>query len=451
LFSRRLVHNRTAAVLAAAFCGFAPPMISHANAHANFVFAPLIPLIIDRVLRLAEGRGVRRDGIVLGLLVAYQIYLGEELLLLAAIGMALYTLGYTLTESARARAAIPPLTQGLGLGAALALALTGPALYWQFRGPGSYRDPFFYSWRNLPHDFVTFPSQSLIGHGAMAGSFYSWTEQNALFGRPLTVLAAALAILLWRHTAARAATVMTLSAALLSMGPNIPLPGGRTMPGPWRLLAHQTPFDSILITRLSLICVPGLAILLAVAVERLLTTQTDRRARLAGFAALAVALIPILPTPYPVITRPQPPALITSGHWRSWVRPGHTLVIAPLPSGLRTDPQDWAVEADLGFALAGGYFRGPDATGEHALYTSIPRPTSQLFDQVQSTDQPVAADPTNQAAIATDLDYWHADALMIDPTAAQEPLRQTIEGLLGRPPQLIDGVLIWRVADSGQS
>jgi dolichyl-phosphate beta-glucosyltransferase len=452
LFSRRLVQHRAAAVVAAAFCGFAPPVLSHANAHANFVFAPLIPLIIDRTLRLAGGHRVRRDGIVLGLLAAYQIYLGEEILLITGIGMVLYAIGYALTRPATARHVIRPLTRGFGLGAAVALTLTAPALYWQFRGPGSYGNAIYggYNPGNPPRDFVAFPSQSLVGHGRMAGSFNSWTEQNALFGRPLIVLGAALAILLWKHTTARAATVMTLGAALLSMGPTIPLPGGRSVPGPWRMLAERPLFDSILVTRLSLICVPGLAILLAVAVERL-STQTDRRVQLAGFGSLAAALVPILPTPYPVTTRPQPPALITTGDWHSYVRPGHTLVIAPLPSGFRTDPQDWAVRADLGFALAGGYFRGPDPTGKQALYTSIPRPTAELFDQVQKTGQPIQPDPTNQAAIRTDLDYWRADALMIDPTAAQEPLRRTIEGLLGRPPELVDGVLIWRLADSGQT
>jgi dolichyl-phosphate beta-glucosyltransferase len=166
-----------------------------------------------------------------------------------------------------------------------------------------------------------------------------------------------------------------------------------------------------------------------------------------GLGSVGVALVPLVPTPYPVVARPQVPQFISSGDWRSFVRPGHTLVVAPLPWAYRASPMLWAERAGMGFALAGGYFRGPDSTGNYALFTSIPRPTSQLFEAVQSSGRPVAPDPTNQAAIQADLAYWQADALMIDPSAAQEPLRQTIQDLLGRPAATIDGVSVWRMVD----
>ncbi|MFJ5798600.1 hypothetical protein ACIQC6_09935 [Streptomyces decoyicus] len=71
-------------------------MISHANAHPNFAVLFMMPLIIDRLLRLCGARGHHggghdsggtpgrrtvRDGVVLGLLLTYQIFLGEEALL----------------------------------------------------------------------------------------------------------------------------------------------------------------------------------------------------------------------------------------------------------------------------------------------------------------------------------------------------------------------------------
>ena len=39
-------------------------MISHANAHPNFVILFMIPLIVERALRLCEGTRVVRDGVV---------------------------------------------------------------------------------------------------------------------------------------------------------------------------------------------------------------------------------------------------------------------------------------------------------------------------------------------------------------------------------------------------
>ena len=41
-------------------------MVSHANGHPNFVAQFLVPLIVDRVLRLAQGHRPVRDGVVLG-------------------------------------------------------------------------------------------------------------------------------------------------------------------------------------------------------------------------------------------------------------------------------------------------------------------------------------------------------------------------------------------------
>lgn len=56
LIARRLVRNRWAAALGAALAAFAPPMISHGNAHPNFLVLFMIPVIIDRALRLCEGK-----------------------------------------------------------------------------------------------------------------------------------------------------------------------------------------------------------------------------------------------------------------------------------------------------------------------------------------------------------------------------------------------------------
>ncbi|MEV5568107.1 dolichyl-phosphate beta-glucosyltransferase, partial [Streptomyces sp. NPDC052196] len=58
LFARRVTENRWAAGLGGALAAFAPPMISHGNAHPNFCVLFMLPLIIDRALRLCEGRDV---------------------------------------------------------------------------------------------------------------------------------------------------------------------------------------------------------------------------------------------------------------------------------------------------------------------------------------------------------------------------------------------------------
>ena len=76
-------------------------MVSHANGHPNFVAQFLVPVIVDRVLRLAEGRRPVRDGVVLGLLAAWQVLIGEEVLLLTAVGLVIGGLVYVAHGRAR--------------------------------------------------------------------------------------------------------------------------------------------------------------------------------------------------------------------------------------------------------------------------------------------------------------------------------------------------------------
>lgn len=121
LIVKRLVRQRAAAFAGAALAAFAPPMISHANAHPNFVVLFMIAPIIDRALRLTTGERVTRDGIVLGLMAAYQFFLGEEPLLLAALGMLLFAVAYGAVRPAVARKAVRPLLNGSAIAAAVCL------------------------------------------------------------------------------------------------------------------------------------------------------------------------------------------------------------------------------------------------------------------------------------------------------------------------------------------
>ncbi|MEV4810311.1 hypothetical protein AB0J96_10755, partial [Micromonospora avicenniae] len=75
VLSRHLVRSRAAAFVGGAFLGFAPGIVHHANGQPNFVSNFLLPLIVSRVLRLGEPGRWRRNGLALGLLVAYQIFI----------------------------------------------------------------------------------------------------------------------------------------------------------------------------------------------------------------------------------------------------------------------------------------------------------------------------------------------------------------------------------------
>ena len=89
------------------------------------------PLIVDRVLRLVARRPPVRDGVMLGLLAAWQVFIGEEALLLAAIGTGRRRRGPRGPGALDLRRLLP----GLAIGAAVCLAIVAIPLWWQFAGP----------------------------------------------------------------------------------------------------------------------------------------------------------------------------------------------------------------------------------------------------------------------------------------------------------------------------
>ncbi|MGX6601380.1 hypothetical protein ACWKSP_04450 [Micromonosporaceae bacterium Da 78-11] len=82
--ARHLVRSRGAAFVGAALAGFAPGVVHHANGRPNFVTNFLLPLLVVRVLTLGAGGHRVRDGLVLAVLVTWQLFSSEELLLITA-------------------------------------------------------------------------------------------------------------------------------------------------------------------------------------------------------------------------------------------------------------------------------------------------------------------------------------------------------------------------------
>ncbi|RDG30383.1 dolichyl-phosphate beta-glucosyltransferase, partial [Streptomyces corynorhini] len=288
LFARRLTRNRPAAAVGAALAAFAPPMMSHANAHPNFLALFMIPVIIDRTLRLcdagkgrnggagADGTKVVRDGVLLGLLAAYQVFLGEEPLLIAAMGTLLFVGAYGVVRRDVARAALRPLLRGVGWALLVCLPLVAFPLGWQFFGPQSYHSVLHGdNAGNSPLAFLEFSGRALFGDETTAdGLAMNRTEQNAFYGWPLISLAVGLVVWLWRLTVVRALAFTALAAALLSLGPKVRIPfTDVVLPGPWRALAHQPLFESVIESRVAMICAPALGALLALAVDRLVDAR----------------------------------------------------------------------------------------------------------------------------------------------------------------------------------
>ncbi|MFD4143544.1 dolichyl-phosphate beta-glucosyltransferase [Streptomyces sp. NPDC058572] len=447
LIARRLVANRWAAALGGAFAAFAPPMISHGNAHPNFLVLFMIPLIVDRTLRLCEGRNVVRDGVLLGLFATYQIFLGEEPLLLAAVGMLLFALSYALARRDVARASWRPLLRGIGIALLVCAPLVAFPLGWQFFGPQSYKSVLHGdNAGNSPLAFLQLSGRALMGSDAGADPLaMNRTEQNAFYGWPLIALATAIVIRLWRLALVKALAFTAVAAALLSLGPKFRIPyTDIVLTGPWRGLAHQPLFESVIESRVAMICAPVLGVLLALAADRLAAPR-ERLMRAAGFAVLAAALIPVVPTPYPVRERIEIPAFIEHGAYRRYLAAGESLVAVPLPSPGSAEALHWQSSTGLDFKVAGGYFNGPWGPDRIGIYGATPRHTSNLLGEVRNTGRVPEIGPNWQAQARADLAAWKAGVVVLAPQYNDGPLYDAVSKLIGRPGERVAGVWVWDV------
>ncbi|MER5768036.1 dolichyl-phosphate beta-glucosyltransferase [Streptomyces sp. NPDC001985] len=453
LIGRHLVTSRWAAATGAAFAAFAPPMISHGNAHPNFLVLFMIPVIVDRALRLCEGRHVVRDGVLLGLFATYQIFLGEEPLLLAAMGMVFFALGYAVVRRDVARAVRRPLARGVLIGLAVCLPLVAFPLGWQFFGPQSYTHVMHgANTHNSPLAFVEFAGRSLMGSDAQADPLaMNRTEQNAFFGWPVLALVAAITVWLWRLALVKALAFTALVAAFLSLGVNFRLPGTDVvLPGPWSLLAELPLLESVIESRVAMICAPVFGMLLALAVDRI-AVAGDRSLRAAGVVTVAAALLPVLPTPYPVRERTPVPEFITEGMYRPYLAEGESVVTVPLPDPSNADALYWQSSTGMGFPVAGGYFNGPWGPDRVGIYGSTPRHTSNLLGEVRGSGKVPEIGPDWQRQAREDLAAWRAGVVVLPAQHHEEALYTTVEKLLGRAGEKVGGVWVWDVGRTAGS
>ncbi|AGZ40395.1 hypothetical protein [Actinoplanes friuliensis] len=453
VLSRHLVTSRAAAWIGGLWCGFAPAMVSHANGHINFVSLFVVPFIVLQVLRLREPGRVVRGGIILGLLVVLQVFINEETLLFTALTLGVFVIAYAALAWRTAVGYVRRMAAGLGVAIVTALVPLAYPLYFQFTGPQSYSGQPF-----EPGKFVTdllalgaYARQSLAGNGAIARALsVSPTEDNTFFGVPMLVMIVVSVVLLWRNIAARSAAIAGLVLLIISMGPELRVGGYNTgIPLPFALIAHVPIIDLVSVTRFGMVPATIIGLLLALAADR--APLLPHRKRVAFGIGLALAIVPVLPKPLPVVTADPLPPFIAQQMWRDYVPGNRTLVTVPLPevttgrAGMR-----WFALSGLDYSVPRGYFMGPanppaDKTGS---WNAAPRPTSDLLRIAGAYGRmPVVTGADRRAAI-TDLTYWRAAVVVLVPGTPNHDLLQTlVSDLLEKEPQQVGGVQVWDVRD----
>ncbi|WP_249998322.1 glycosyltransferase 87 family protein [Actinoplanes sp. M2I2] len=437
VLQRFVVRSRAAAFAGGALAGFAPGVVHHANGQPNFVSNFLLPLIVAAVFGLGAGRRWLRDGVVLGLLVTWQLFINEELLLATALACGLATILIAVFRPAGARRRAPAFLRGLGVTAVVAGALCAYPIAFQFHGPQSFAGlPLFTHWGEDPVTYLTFSRDTLAG-SPLGEAAQGVTEQNSWFGWPLTVVLLVLAVALWRSSVpARVATLVAAVFAVLSLGPVLRFGGEETAHrGPLGLLPEGLPlFDLLMPSRLTYVVIGAAVLLVAVAWDRLRPTRF----------LVAAALVPLIPTPVPAMPERPAPEFVTSGAWREYVRPGGTLVPVPLPSNwLGRDTLGWSAQARHEFAVPEGYFLGPGPDGVGRMGPATVSRTTQLVIETYRTRTAPALPESHRAAVRADLARWHGEAVVMRAEAFNLPLRSLVSQVYG-PPETVRDVWLWK-------
>ena len=330
---RHLLRNRSAAMIGGVLGGFAPAMVAHAQGDLARVAQFLVPFLIWRAIRLREpGRAVA-NGVILGLLVAWQAFLDEQLLLLVALGGLVFLVAYAIFQAAQekpswARIGGPVLAflRGLGVAAAVAAILLAYPLWVQVFGmPGQVTPRPDRTGVDLL-SYVAFPTPSLatwpVGTLHHARRF---TEQNTFYGWPLLILL--MGSVWWmRGITVRAIAATVAVLAVLSLGREVTLSGKPAhIPGPWRWVGELPLLRSVPAVDVALAVLPLVVLLFALFADWGITMarqEADRFTTLAWYGLLMAVLVPIAPTPveaagvagpaWRTVTLAAPPGIVTA-------------------------------------------------------------------------------------------------------------------------------------------
>jgi dolichyl-phosphate beta-glucosyltransferase len=258
---------------------------------------------------------------------------------------------------------------------------------------------------------------------------------------------------LWHRVVAKALAATIAVFVLFSLGPTL-LAAERNLgiPLPWILVHRIPPLDSVLPTRFGMVVIPLFGAVLAMIIDRIGQLKDSAQqafpVRRTGYLAVALALVPMIPTPIPADPVPGTPSFIMSGAWKDYVPAGHTLV--PVPDTSPDDPlaMVWLAESDGDFAIPGGYFIGPARNGRGVYGADPVRPTQALLkDVAQHGYAPLVTDEMRRQ-LREDLAFWKASVLVMpDNIRYAENVRSFVNELTGQTGTRVQDVTVWRTLD----
>jgi hypothetical protein len=446
---RRYVPNHGAAAAGGLVYGFSPAMIRHAH-HPNLILVFLLPLLlvlVDEVL-VRQRHSPVWLGVALGLVAAAQLLTGEELLvatgLLSAVLLIVLVAMHPGAVRGRVRHALTAIV--------VSLLVFAPLVAWpvkaQLTGPARVRSDITPEVRGSSDLLAVIVPNRLSGIAPDAalrlGDRFEGGRETYL-GIPLLVVVVAVVVARRRDAFVRVGFGLLVVCLLLSLGARLRVAGRPTgVVLPWTAVEALPLVQNMVPSRLGLFAALFAGLLLAAAIDGLWRRGGWAWRALAVVTALVV-LAPLVPAEpfraWPVAT----PAFFTDGGVRALPRDEVALVV-PFPRvGRKNEAMVWQAEAGMWFKMPGGYFVGPDPGGG-TRHDAPPTTTSVVLNRIQRGRRPPELTPALRRRIAADFATWRVASVVLGPMEHREAMAGFLTDLLGRPPQQVGKVQLWRGA-----
>jgi hypothetical protein len=445
----RYVPSHGAAACGGLVYGFSPAMVGHSH-HPNLILVVLLPwlfVLLDEIIDRQRGSPVGL-GVGLGVVAAAQLLTGAEVF----AGMVLLGLVMLVLLVAANRHAL----RAKGLYAAIALVvslvvfevLVAWPLRAQLAGPARVHADLTEEVRGSSDLLALVTPSRLLAiapeAAARFGDRFTGTGE-AYLGIPLLLVVALVAT--WRRSpVVRVGSAMLVVCLVLSLGSRLRVGGLVTaVPLPWTAVEALPVLWHMVPARLALFTALFAGLLLAVALEELWAGGWRRRALAVATGVLALAfLVPSAPLQSaPVVATP---AFFTTPAVTTLPRDGVALVV-PFPrKGRDNEAMLWQARAGMWFKMPGGYFVGPGPGGDGTLREAPPTTTSRALDRIRRGERPPDLTPALRRRIAADLEHWRVGSVVLGPMPHRQAMAGFLSDLLGRPPERLAGVELWRDA-----
>ena len=401
---RRWVDWTPAAFGAGLLYGFSPlVLVGLSDAHLMLGWAvvpPLVVVCLDELLTSSRHSPVV-IGVVLGLLLVVEFFVGTEVLLLLGIAgacAAVLLVAHGLLAHGRRRGAGPPgggarrTVVGLAVAAATAAVLLAWPTWYALAGPAHTSGRV---WPTLRLGLEGATLKAYVWPTPVSTGFTLFTHRVGGYQGPtlsgqyvgLGMLAVAVVgLVIWRRDRR-----LWLFGALGAVSAVLSLGAGPSVWLPWRLVADRPLLQNVIPSRFVLVVYLSLAVMLGIVVDRVHGVVGDRLApgggvatsrggadpgpgstrvrwasSLAGLGIVAVALGPVagyLTPTVPMVTQPvRPPAWFTTVAPHLGGRP--VLLVFPVPYQLIESAMAWQAVIDFPYDMAGG--GGPGGVVERA-------------------------------------------------------------------------------------